>query len=358
MSESDRFTVAEPKAHPVTTHRWTADRTPPAPVTNHCVRIARLLPFTLTVAALTAVSAVPAAATPGADRDRQRPPASVSLPDGLRPEGITSAGTRYFVGSLADGRIVTGDLVRPRESTVLLPGASGRQVRGLFYDARTKLVWAAGNVGTTGHVWAVSARSGRVVTDTVVPGSVFLNDLVVTRDAVWVTDSKVERLTRIALDKRGLATGTPTYVPLGGAWPGAVTEDGVRGNSANGIRTLDRSHVVLDHSTAGGLWSVDLRTGAATEIPVSGGPAVTGGDGIERRGATLWVVRATTQTSVAQLRLSVRNGQYRATWQRLLTDPTLDVPSTATFAAGSLYAVNARFGTPSPDTATYSITRL
>ena len=41
-----------------------------------------------------------------------------------------------------------------------------------------------------------------------------------------------------------------------------------------------------------------------------------------------------------------------------VTDATLDVPSTATFTKGSLWAVNARFGVDSPATASYWVTRL
>ena len=43
---------------------------------------------------------------------------------------------------------------------------------------------------------------------------------------------------------------------------------------------------------------------------------------------------------------------------RTLTDDSLDVPSTATAAIGSLWVVNARFGVASPATACYWITRL
>ena len=287
-----------------------------------------------------------------------RPPApraaTIALPAGLQPEGITSVGSRYYVGSLNDGRIVTGDLRSGGTSQVLLGGATGRQLRGLAYDARTRLLWAVGNVGTVAHVYAVDTRSGRIAADTVVPGGVFLNDLVITPRSVIVTDSGVERLTFVALDRNGRPTGAaPTFVALGGQWPGARG-----GNSANGIRVLDATHVVLDHSTAGGLWSVDLRTGDAVQIPVTGGPAITGGDGLERSGSTLWVVRGTSNTSVAQLRLSYSDGTYAAHWVRLLTAPSLDVPSTATYTGGTLYAVNARFGVASPATAAYYITRL
>lgn len=315
----------------------------------------RALALSVAGVAMSAVLTAPATASPEHRATHDSEPTTIALPAGIQPEGITSAGRRYFVGSLKDGRIVTGDLLRRGPSRVLLAGADGRQIRGLQYDARTRLVWAVGNVGTTAHVWAVGARTGRIVSDTVVPGGVFLNDLIVTRRAVWATDSGVERLTRIALRHGGSPSGAaPTFLALRGDWPGAQG-----GNSANGIRALDPRHVLLDHSTAGGLWSVDLRTGAAIEVRVTGGPAITGGDGIERSGSTVWVVRGTSDTSVAQLKLTHRHhGRWVATWQRLLTDPTLDVPSTATYTAGALWAVNARFGTPSPATADYYITRL
>jgi hypothetical protein len=279
-------------------------------------------------------------------------PRTVALPDGFRPEGIASGpGTTYYAGSMADGRIVTGDL-RRATSRVLLPAAAGRAIRGMQLDRRTRLLWATGNVGTVGHVWAVSTRTGRVVRDVTVPGAQFLNDLVVSRRAVWVTDSRVDRLTRIALTRCGAPTSAaPTFLALTGAWP--TTGD----TRANGVRQLSRGHLVLDHSTAGGLWDVSTRTGVARAIPVRG-TTLVGGDGVERRGSTLWVVRGTDDASVAQLRLQHRRGGWTARFQSRLTDPTLDVPSTATFAGGYLWAVNARFGVASPETASYWITRL
>ncbi|MFM6849862.1 MAG: hypothetical protein ACKOVB_12270, partial [Terrabacter sp.] len=59
---------------------------------------------------------------------------SVMLPDGTQPEGITSGpGATFYVGSVADGRIVKGNL---RTGTVrtLLAGMTGRSLRGLFFD--------------------------------------------------------------------------------------------------------------------------------------------------------------------------------------------------------------------------------
>jgi hypothetical protein len=119
----------------------------------------------LTASAATAVLALTGPTTQAAASPRRRVPApeTVDLPDGIRPEGITSGpGTTYYVGSLADGRIVTGDLLTGSTS-VLLAGAQGRQLRGLYWDERTDLVWAAGNTSTDARVWAVDAGSGTVV---------------------------------------------------------------------------------------------------------------------------------------------------------------------------------------------------
>ncbi len=254
---------------------------------------------------------------------------------------------------MADGRIVTGDLLAGT-SRVLLASATGRSLRGLFWDHRTDLVWAAGSAGSAGHVYAVHGRTGAIVKDVVVPGAAFLNDLVVTRRAVWVTDSRVDRLTRIALDRGGRPTGAgPTFLALGGAWPRYNGTD----INANGIRQLPDGSLVLNSSKAGGLWQVQRATGVARSIPVTGG-RLTSGDGLEIRGDVLYDVRGTGGNEVAVLRLHRRRGGWEARFKDDLTDSTLDVPSTATLAGGWLWAVNARFGVASPDKAKYWITRL
>ncbi|GAA4119016.1 hypothetical protein GCM10022415_18610 [Knoellia locipacati] len=314
----------------------------------------------LTGAAASVVASTSTLAGPATAGERRRAgpaPETVPLPDGLRPEGITSGpGTRFYVGSLADGRIVAGDLLAGTSST-LLAGAAGRALRGLFWDSRTNLVWAAGNVGAVGHVWAVDGTTGAVVQDTVVPGAVFLNDLVVVGNAVWVTDSRVvpDRLTRIALTAGGAPTGAaPTFVPLVGAWPQG---DGSAVN-ANGIRALPDGSLILNNSRVGGLWQVDPTSGETAAIPVSGGPGVTGGDGLVLDGHTLYNVRGSGQREVSVLQLVPVGSAWAARWRGARSDDTLDVPSTATLAGGWLWAVNARFGVASPETASYWVTRL
>ena len=314
----------------------------------------------ITLAAATATAALAVPAHAAGPRRSPGAPETVPLPDGIRPEGITSGpGTTFYVGSLADGRIVTGDLLTASVS-VLLPGAAGRQLRGLYRDARSGLVWAAGNIGTPGQVgfearvWAVDGASGAVVANVLVRDALFLNDLVATDDAVWVTDSRVDRLTKIAVTADGLPTGAaPAFVLLGGAWPpsGGAT-------NANGIRELPDGSLVLNSSRTGGLFQVDRATGRAVAIPVKGGPALVGGDGLEIDGTTLYDVRGSGQHEVSVLELVATASGWSALWRGARTDDTLDVPSTATLAGGWLWAVNARFGVASPGTAPFWVTRL
>ena len=210
------------------------------PVNDHA--LTRRGALTLAAAATTAAVAGPAYADDGRHGHRDLPD-TVALPDGLQPEGITSGpGATFYVGSVSDGRIVTGDLLGTG-TTVLLPAATGRSLRGLFHDRHTGLVWAVGGLGADAHVWAVDDSTGAVVADVLVPGGGFLNDLVITERAVWVTDSFVDRLARIALDRRGLPRGIdPTFLALGVEWPD--TAQGTFG--ANGIRELDDGSLVIN----------------------------------------------------------------------------------------------------------------
>jgi hypothetical protein len=278
----------------------------------------------------------------------------VGLPVGFRPEGIASAGRTFFSGSLADGRIWRGDLITGK-GAVLVPGVTGRSLRGMQVDRRTGLLWVTGNEGSTGIVLAVNARTGAVARRIEVPGAGFLNDLVVTRRTVWVTDSNVDRLTAVPLDRRGRPSAAPLrFVALTGDWP--ATAPGQIG--ANGIRALPGGRLVLDNSTAGGLYTVSPHTGRARQIPVAGTPAIRSGDGLELVGLRLYVVRGSGGSDVTVVRLRPARTGWTGTVTGVLTDRRLDVPSTATAALGRLWAVNARFTNPSPATATFSAVAL
>ena len=275
---------------------------------------------------------------------------TIALPPGLRPEGVTSDGdSTFYVGSLGDGRVVTGDLATGK-TRVLVPGVDGRVAVGMQHDPRHDRLWVAG--GPTGAVTVYDAGSGEELGRWLTPGSVFLNDVAVTRDAVYVTDSGRQRLVVVPLGDGGAlpAADGATTLPL----TGDLEVDPAAFN-ANGIRALRGDTLVLVQSNTGTLFLVDAATGTTDAVEMTEG-TLAGGDGLELGAGRLFVVRGGGDDTVAVVRLD--DGGTTAAVEQVVRDPAFDVPTTATFADGVLWAVNARFDTePTPDTA-YDLVRV
>jgi streptogramin lyase len=300
--------------------------------------MSRRLLAPLAALACLAIAAAPALAAPF--------PARIDLPGGWAPEGITGGrGTTAYVGSLAGGAIARVN-VRTGSVSVLAEGSPGRVTVGLDYEDDAHRIWAAG--GPTGEVRAYDARSGDLL-ETYAFGPGFLNDVVVTGEAVFVTNSNVQELEVIPLpDDGSLPDPSEAFaLPLTGDLAY------VDGFNANGIATFEDWLVVVQSNT-GMLFRVDPATGETAAIDL-GGASVTFGDGLELRGSTLFVVR-NQRNQVAAFRLAGDVSSARLI--RTLTSPDLAIPTTTAFVAGRLWTVNARFGTPvTPDTE-YWLTRL
>ncbi|HVD27492.1 MAG TPA: superoxide dismutase [Mycobacteriales bacterium] len=310
------------------------------------MRRAALAVLGATVLALvgSAVAAAPAGATGG----RQLFPKVIALPDGFRPEGIaTGRGTAFYVGSLRDGSVYRGDLVTGRGS-ILVPGQEGNALTGLEVAGRR--LFAAG--GGTGTAKVYDAGSGRLLAayQLSAPGASFVNDVVVTRRAAYFTDSTNPVLYVLPLGRGGglPAAGGVRTLPL----TGITYADGI---NANGIEaTPDGRRLFVVQSNTGLLFSVSPRTGAATPVDL-GGASLTNGDGLLRRGRTLYAVRnQLNQIAVLRFDRAFRSARLVDT----ITDQAFDVPTTVAPFGPFLYAVNARFGTPpTPDT-DYTVVRV
>lgn len=285
-------------------------------------------------------------------------PDTMPVPSGSYPEGVTvGQGPELFVSSLLDGALYRADL-RTGEGEVIAEGQPGRITAGLFHDNRSDLVWAAGLDGGAGAVIAFDADSGDDVAVVSVPGA-FLNDLVVTRTAVYVTDSLADVFWTIPLDKHGLPSGPATAVPLSGDFT-FVTQGPLPVN-LNGIRaTPDGRTLIAVNSSAAELYRINPQTGDATTIDV--GEPVPSGDGLVLQGRTLYVVQNfLNQILVIELAPDLVSGTVVGT----ITSPDFDVPTTAARFGASLYAVNARFndgfppflGGP-PQNLDYSVVRV
>jgi hypothetical protein len=191
------------------------------------------------------------------------------------------------------------------------------------------------------------ASSGDLLATFPPPGNVgFLNDVAITRDAVYVTDSFNAQLVRIPLPADGSLPSADSATLL------QVTGDFVQAPDVpnlNGIVAKNGTLLVGIPNT-GNLFRVDPDTGSADTVDL-GGEVLPGPDGLELRGNTLYVVGGGMVTVVrlgARLASGVVLGE--------ITDPGLDVPTTATVAAGRLWVVNARFTTPPTPATDYWIT--
>lgn len=287
-----------------------------------------------------------AAAAPGKSY-----PDVIPLPDGFRPEGIAVGhGHTFFVGSIPTGAIFRGDL-RSGEGQVLVPTQEGRAAIGLDVDERTNYVYAAG--GPTGKLFVYDGDSGaNVASFTLTKQSTFVNDVIVTRSAAYLTDSFRPFLYKVPLSAGGELPDASAVeeIELGGDFafiPGAF--------NANGIdATPNGKWLVVVNSTVGALYLVDPDTGVADQIDL-GGEVVTAGDGILLDGKTLYVVRnQLNQIAVVELAPDLSWGEI----VRTITDPDFRVPTTIDEFGSHLYAVNARFGVQNPNTAEYEVVRV
>jgi sugar lactone lactonase YvrE len=291
------------------------------------------------ILASTALAAVVAAASMSTASSAAFPD-TIPLPDGWQPEGIaTGAGTSIYAGSLATGAIWKADL-RTGAGEVLVEGAGGPAV-GMKVDRG--LLYVAG--GPSGQARFYDARTGDVV-ELLALGGGFVNDVTVTRDAAYFTDSFTPLLYRVSLDNRGVPSGDVDTIALSGDW------EQVAGFNANGIAsTANGDTLVVINSSVGRIYAVDPSTGEATAID-TGGVSLTSGDGILLQGRTLFVVR-NQLNEVVELRLSP--DLTSATLVETVTDPDFRVPTTLALQGSRLYAVNARFGTPPTPETTYEI---
>ncbi|HEX6888660.1 MAG TPA: hypothetical protein VF143_11190 [Candidatus Nanopelagicales bacterium] len=269
-------------------------------------------------------------------------PEVIALPTGFQPEGIAAGrGTTFYAGSLATGAVVRGDL-RTGAYETFVASAGGPAV-GIAVDARGR-VWVAG--GPTAEIRVYDGSTGSLLRAfTTSPG--FINDLVVTRTAVYATNSAAAVLAVVPLGPGGsLPAGTTaTLLPLQG-FPMSP------GFNANGIEAWPDGRLVVAHSTQQALYEVDPTSGSATRIDL--GQPLPNVDGITRQGNLLYAVQnRLNQIAVIRMAPSLDSGTVVDT----IRNPEFDVPTTVMLFGNATYVVNARFGVPAPAQQAFAVVR-
>ena len=283
-----------------------------------------------------ALAAVPALAAPF--------PGRIDLPDGWQPEGITAGrGTTVYVGSLKTGAIAKIDVRSGAVDPGFAAGAAGRVSVGLDYQDGADRLWVAG--GPTSQVRVYDASSGDLL-QTYSFTSGFLNDVVVTKRAVYVTDSNIQQLIVIPLGSGGSVPAPSAAFTL------PITGDFVYtpGFNANGIVEFG-GYLIVPQSNTGRLFAIDPSTGASTELLPAG--SVTAADGLELQGSNLYIIR--NALGIVDV-YGIRGSDLRLL--RTIQGVGTQVPTTGAIVAGRLWVVNARF-LPNPQpTDDYWITQL
>lgn len=279
-------------------------------------------------------------------------PDTINLPRGFQPEGIAISGSQFYVGSIPTGAVYRGSVITGRGS-VLVPPHAGRAAIGV--DVANGQIFVAG--GPTGNAFVYDAATGADVAafDLAATDATFVNDVVVTQDAAWFTDSRQPVLYRVALGADGRASpgSAVTTVPYSG------DIEYQPGFNVNGIDAMPGGDtLVIVQSNTGQLFTVAAATGA-TRLVDLGGENVRNGDGVlllDTGFVTLVYVVQNQSNAIAKLSLSSDLSSARLLSR--IRDATFDVPTTIARYARQLYAVNARFGTPATPTTKYWLTRV
>jgi hypothetical protein len=278
------------------------------------------------------VLAVPAQASPPRET-------TIVLPGAHSAEGIAAGkGMTFYAGELFTGTIFRGD-IRTGAVSRFINAPEGRMALGLRVDRAHHLLFVAG--GFTGQAYVYDSDTGaEVATYQLATGSSIINDVAVTPQGAWFTDSSAPQLHFIPVSDTGVPGAARTLTLHG---PAAVV---LPGFNNNGIQaTADGHRLVVAHSNSGVLTTVDPVTGDSATIK---GVSVPNVDGILLGGRTVEVVQNfSNQVTEVQLSGDLRTGRTVKT----ITNSLFEVPTTVARFGDRLAVVNAKFDTGFPPTA-------
>jgi sugar lactone lactonase YvrE len=279
----------------------------------------------------------------------QNLPMTIPLPDDFRPIGFTNGkGSAFYVASTFNDDIYKGDFVTGT-AQVFIPAAGpitpGERIIGITYDQRSDLLYAC--LQYSGRMKVFDTKTTGLVADVqlatnppVGPQNLsFINDVVVSKKAVYFTDSFRPVIYKINLGPAGRFPTNPAVhtIALTGdfvmAPPAPINLNGYNGNGL--VATPNGKTLILGSTGNGKLYKVNPATGHATEIDL-GGSILYFADGLLLDGKTLYVVQNYfNQVSVVDLNPSFTSGtvsnvithddfnwpmSHRRIWQQCLRD--------------------------------------
>ena len=265
---------------------------------------------------------------------------AIVLPGASSAEGIAKGtGSTFYAGDLLRGDIFRGD-VRRGTAELFIDAPDGRMAAGMAVDVRHRLLFVAGV--STGGAYVYDTRTGATVASyqfTDRPS--LINDVAISKDGAWFTDSVNAVLYHVPIGPRG-TLGAFRPLPLIG--PAADTTGEVNNNGIQA--TPNGKALIVAHSAQGALNLVDPSTGASSAIAGLNLPDV---DGLLLAGHRRLYAVQNFLNQIAEIRL---RPDYRAgVVRRVITSELFQVPATVARFGHRLAAVNAKFDTGFPPTA-------
>jgi len=283
-------------------------------------------------------------------------PKIVPALEGAPPEGFTiGKGHTAYNGSI-DGSIYKMDL-RNGQGEILVPAEPDFDVfagdcykLGMRVDARSNYLFVAGC--SNGDAYVFDANSGEEIMKYQLDDSGFsiINDIAITRDAVYFTDFGQPFIYRLPLSKNGRipeSAGAATAIPLTGDFE---VGDNLINRFANGIvATPDGKTLIIGHSGSSKLFKVDPATGHADEIIVD--PPLLGLldgsflDGIVLHDDVLYILSPgeTAEGDLVQV-VVLDDDMLTGSLLGTIADPDMDGVASGAMHGDSLYVNNARYG--------------
>ncbi|WP_426228744.1 hypothetical protein [Pseudarthrobacter sp. DSP2-3-2b1] len=266
--------------------------------------------------------AVPAAAAPASD-------SVIVLPGAKSAEGIAAGeGNTFYAGELLTGDIFRGDIRTGKAKLFIDAPNDGRFAVGMKADTRNDLLFVAG--GPTGNAYIYGTESRKPVKTVKLAG--FINDVTLTEEGAWFTNSAAPELYFIPVGRHGKLGDVKTLKLSGPAaeLPGEYNLNGI-------ASAKDGEVLIVAHSANSKLYTVNPKKGTSAEIKGLNLPNV---DGIVVRGHQLWAVQNMIN-QVSHIRLSGDLSSGRVL--DVIKSEEFNVPTTAALFGNTLAVVNAQF---------------
>ena len=268
----------------------------------------------------------------------------IVLPGATSAEGITAAGGgTYYTGDLIAGTIFREDVKRGTAER-FIEAPPGAMAAGVDLDRRHDLLFVAG--GKAGKAYVYDVRTKAKVADFTFgdPRTSYVNDVAVTPQGAWFTDSYHPQLFFVPVVAGVL--GAPRTLPLSGPGAGGSPDTFFMNDV---IATPSGDTLLVAATTPGKVYKINPVTGVSAEIEGVNAPGVAS---LVLEGHRLWAVQLDDKIT----RWCLDGDLSRGTADGTITDPLFDQPVSAAKIGDRLAVVNSHIFSGYPPTSpTYEV---